>query len=116
MKNPKIVGIKFADNDFSHCIKTFLEIIKQEGISSYRNLDKELLVSLFNKTIDSIYYLAQNKGSYPLSLPLDYLRIEVKDVFFDEEVARYLLENRDNLNCEFHVLDAQCFEPYIYSA
>lgn len=120
--SPKIIGIRFPDNDFHNTITAFLECLRFTGLESYEGyqnngLNKEKIVELFNKSAAGLYWLCQNRLRYTNENfdPIKYLTISVDNVFLDEEVSNYIKEHKGWDNGEFHVLDCQVHVPYIYS-
>ena len=116
----KKIGIRFSDNDFGTTFRGILDIIKNIGIEQYsRYLTKSQFVDLINKFSAGIYYLCQNRNRYDNSLDLNYLLIDGKHLFIDEEVDNYIKELEDGWdNGEFYVLDCSNPAPkfhYVYS-
>ena len=115
MNNPKIIGIRFSDNDFFTTVIKFLTILHETGIDNYEELTKEKIVDLFNKSALGIYYLCQNRLTYDTRMPDTYLTIQVKHVFFDDEVEKHIEENNGNDNGEFFILDTENYKSYVYN-
>lgn len=119
--NPKVIGIQFADNDFYFTFRGFLTTLMQRGLDSFPNLTKERLADLFNTVSYSMYLLHQQRdfGFKPSDKERyeKILHIDADDIYFDDEVAAYIKSEADGrgFNCEFHVLDTQVFEPYVYT-
>ncbi len=112
------LGIRFPDNDYINSIQAWLKVIADQEIQSYNFTSKQQIVGLFNKSIDGIYWLVQNKMRYDVSrLDASYLTITEENVYLNEEVDKYLIEQGRNLNCEFHVVYFYINAPwyYIYS-
>jgi hypothetical protein len=108
----KRLGIKFHDNDFCCVFTTFLKIMGDAGLASYgRNFGREQLTKadvaeLFNRTAEALYWLAQNRLRYDNEFDAaNYLRIEEKHVFFDDEVKTFIDSHSGWDNGEFFVLD-----------
>lgn len=120
MKQPKIIGIYFDDNDYSSTITAFLKCILDSGLDKY-DLSKENIVKLFNRSAPGLYWLFQNRLRYEDSASdtgfdiTKYLKITVNNVFLDDEVSEKLKTSNVWANGIFHVLDAKIFRPYIYS-
>lgn len=115
MSNPKIIGIKFGDNDFGSTFRTLFDIIAKEGLESYRHLDKESFVALCNRALPGIYWIAQNKMRYQSGDPASYVQIKEEQVFFDDEVAKFLKDHHGCCDSDFFVLDTTVYgEPYFY--
>jgi len=121
---PKIIGIRFSDNDFTSTIEAFLQAILDTGIEYYVDLDKEKIVKLFNLSAPALYWLVQNRLQYNEDWnPSTYLTISVDKVFFDDEVNEYIKNCKGWDNGEFHVLDTQTLfkssdeliKGYVYS-
>lgn len=111
-----IIGIRFSDNDFWATVEGFLKNLLEVGLESYSDLSKEGIVNLFNKSAMGIYYLVQNRGDYESSPDLEnYLKIETKNVYLNEEVKKYIENCNGWDNREFFVLDTKVHTPYIYS-
>lgn len=119
MQKPvKIIGIHFGDNDFGNTIRAFLRNLMWEGLDSFRNQSKKDFADLYNKSCEGLYWLCQNKGNHQhrdTSTTKNYLAITEQNVFLNEEVAEFIKTNKTGFNSDFHVLDTQVFEPYIYT-
>lgn len=122
---PKIIGIRFSDNDFSSTVRAFLKCMLDsiencdaDLSACYPNLNKEKIVKLFNLSAPGLYWIVQNRLRYDKSEqwePSNYLTIKEEHVFFDNEVTEYIKQVGGWENGEFHVLDTQAFKPHIYS-
>src|SRR4029077_4641132 len=127
----KIIGIRFADNDFYFTIRAFLTIIWTGGIERYDHLDKEGFAELFNLSATGLYWLAQNRhrfegdrfatgdcfatDDFTQAGMAKYLTIGPENIYFDDEVKEYIKSQGSNVNGEFHFLDTQVHTPYIYT-
>lgn len=116
MKQPKIIAIKFSDNDFSSTVQAFLKTIRDSGLDKY-DLNKENIVELFNRSAHGLYWLVQNKLGYATNGfdPAVYLRITVYNVFLDDEVTEKLKTTNNWCNGEFHILNSKRFRTSVYS-
>lgn len=115
---PKVIGIKFKDNDYTNVAYGFLAGLKHTGLDPYQT--KEKVVQVWNAAAEGLYRLYQNPYEYnfyeqPGSIG-KYLTIDEDDVFFDKEVDEYL--KNEFLNIEFAVIDCRRpnVEPYCYVA
>lgn len=113
---PKIIGVRFPDNDFGNTICAFLRSLSFHGLDAY-DFDKEKFVKLYNATIYSFYLIGQRLGQESAQAQ-NYLQITTDNVYFDNEVREHLIELGGGDNSEFHVIDCQNpnSEPYIYTA
>ncbi len=118
-QHPKIIGIRFTDNDFGNTFRGFLTCLKLNGLESYANLTKSDIVILFNKSSLGMYYLFQHRTGQRYTeddaRTAKYVAITEANVFLDDEVAAYIKENHGNFNHDFFVLDTAVYEPYIYT-
>ena len=106
------IGILFGDNDFGTTIEAFLShllTIKQndriKNIPLEEIYTKERIVDLFNNNIGIFYWINQNGLSYALEDfdgKKEYLNIQIKNVFINEEVDNVLKEDNDS---RFHYID-----------
>lgn len=113
MNQPKLIGIRFADNDFGVTLHSFLANMLAQGLDTYE-ISKENIVNLFNKSAPGLYYLIQNRMRYQEQFkPDEYLKISVDNVYFDQEVKDHLKEVGNWDNGEFHILDVKA--EYIYN-
>lgn len=109
MNNPEIIGIQFHDNDFYFTFVAFLQSLDKVGLQSYKNLTKEKVVELFNRSASGLYWLYQNKMEYQTDWDASsYLEIDIEDVYFDDEVKEHIKELNGWSNGEFFVLDKNC--------
>ncbi len=122
MANPKVIGIFFGDNDFSHPIRFFLESIAEYMRDDFGlNLTKENIVKRFNSCASALCTLTEQDFSEIREGAHNYLVIDVENVYFDDEVAECIKTQRNGygFNCDFHVVDTQTYtddgKPYIYS-
>jgi hypothetical protein len=114
--NPKIIAIDFHDNDFSTTFTAFLRAILDGGIDRYGEVTKEKVAELWNRSCAGLYWLHQNKLEYRTDWdPLSYLKLEAKDILFDDEVKVHIDENDGWCNGETFVLDTQVVPAYVYS-
>lgn len=111
---PRVIGIRFADNDFYFTFITFLEIVRDHGLGAYcrsgtgdDDMTKADIVELCNRSLPGIYWVSQHRLRRTDSgcNPSEYLRIEEKDVLFDDEVTQYITDHDGWDNGEFFVLD-----------
>lgn len=111
----KKLGIRFSDNDFTCTWRAILNVIAANGLSAYSHLNKAQLAELLNETSYAMYLLAQNRYRYDPGLGQDdYLHIEEKHIFIDDEVTAFIKEKVWD-NGEFHYLDEQTYGGYIGS-
>lgn len=122
-ENPKVIGIFFGDNDFSHPIRFFLESLAPYLKEDFGlNITKENLVKRFNACASALCTLTERDFSeIREGGSSNYLVIDTEDVYFDDEVAKCLETERQGygFNHDFHVIDSSTFtldgKPYIYS-
>lgn len=82
-KNLQRIGIKFPDNDFYNTIRTFLVLLV---VSEPSDLTKAKIVEMFNFCAPAMYVLGQSRD-YTFDDHLkDYLRIEERHVYLDDEI------------------------------
>lgn len=83
-----------GDNDFCTTVQAFVEAIAPRVmLGSWKNITKEEIVSLFNLTAFPLYSLHQCFETSAEDRLRDYLEIQVKDVYFDDEIDSF-----DNYN------------------
>jgi hypothetical protein len=106
---PKVIGIRFGDNDFCDVAYAFLEGLKHRGIE---DLTKQNVVTLWNNSVGGLYVLYQKRTKDLLELKEDdvenvknHLRVNEDKIFFGKEVEKHLSEAF--LNSEFAVIDGQ---------
>lgn len=130
MKYPKVIGIRFCDNDFYNTIIPFLRAIGDVGLDHYQ-FDKTKFSKLCKYALPGFYWSCQNclrhndkwdendylKEDNSIKRYLAENTVESR-IYFDEEVAEFLKENKGWYNSEFFVIDTSAFDrkPYIYSA
>ena len=109
--NDKIL-IRFSgDNDFINTMIPFTKAIGEMVLLENIKLSKSDIVSLFNKHGYSFYVMYQSFGKEDTSIK-EYLFLNEKDVYFNEEVDAFTNQNHDgcvvylNYNCdlEFYVV------------
>ena len=120
MSAPKrILYVRFAgDNDFRKTVKAFVEAIAPRVLlGDFPEITKEDIVMLFNKHAYSLYELhqrhtisAEEEGCYQKEPLRDYLQIEIKDVYFDDEAKEFTNYNSDGCMA---VLEHDGIEYYI---
>lgn len=90
--------VRFAgDNDFGNTVKAFVEAIAPRILLGEWHVSKQDVARLFNDTAFALYLLHQSRNP---TLPdlrdmRGYLRIEPKDVYFDEEIDAFTNHNHD---------------------
>jgi hypothetical protein len=103
------LGIIFNDNDFSHTVHSFLEIISKALLhcdaEKHINYTKERIVEHYNKVVVSLYLLCQSSFSYDVDWKdaQEYLAISVENVYLNYEVAAFLRKT-PWCNNEFHFM------------
>ncbi len=97
MKTPDRIYVRFAgDNDFAQTVKAFVKAIAPRiFLGAWAHISKEDIVNLFNKHAFSLYALYQCHDLHPDDSLRSYLNIEVKDVYFDEEIDEFTNFNHD---------------------
>lgn len=105
----RYIGIRFANNDFYNTVTAFLRNLVNEFSCSWEytpTYTKEDIVELFNKSAPGLYWLCQNGLQYKTDLGVDgYLKINVNNVYFDEEVTNYTITKEGWDNLEFFYVD-----------
>jgi hypothetical protein len=93
----KQIYIRFAgDNDFITTVQAFVKTIAPRVFFENIDITKAKIVELFNEHAYSIYVLHQsNYEKTPREDLKEYLRIEEKDVYFDDEVKEFTDYNHD---------------------
>lgn len=124
MKYPKVIGIRFGDNDFYNTIIPFLRAIGDVGIDEFE-FTKEKFSLLCKRSLPGFYWACQNllrhrTGDKEHEHTIRYLTENTVEsrIYFDDEVDKFLKENKGWYNSEFFVIDTSAFDrkPYIYSA
>ena len=115
----KRVGIDFADNDFAITTRAFVQMLLnayQNDPEKIESFDKYNIVLMFNEMSWGLYTLFQDRD-FPYNnvdwetvdrnerRTRQYLTIEKKDVFFDEEVDDYFLNQTWRHNSHFFWAD-----------
>jgi hypothetical protein len=108
------LGIRYSDNDFNNTIRGFLRTFN-DGVMWNRfdlaeKMTKTRVVELFNTLAPGLHILYQSGYRYPgYDFDPSNIRITEENVYFDEEVDKYLQHLRDTRcgNCEFHYYDYQ---------
>lgn len=93
------IGIRFADNDFYN---TFRSLFKGILNNLEFNPTKEQVVEIVNHSIYAFYLAFQNKWKYNSRLPEKYLSISKENVYFNEEVDKYVKDKDGWDNSEFY--------------
>jgi hypothetical protein len=113
--NPKIIGIRFGDNDFYNTFDAFFTMMAKRELEFYPNLTKEKVVELFNRSATGLYWLYQNGLEYRINDKMEnYLKIDINKVYFDKEVKDFIAgKDKDGHaawhNGEFFVLEGKTF-------
>ena len=84
-----------GDNDFCNTVKAFMEAVAPRVFSEWKGITKEAIVNLFNEHAYSLYCLHQSQDGQVAPHMKNYLIIEVKDVYFDEEIDKFNNHNGD---------------------
>jgi hypothetical protein len=89
--------VRFAgDNDYINTVRAFVEAIAPKVLfDTWRDISKEEIVELFNNHAFSLYALHQCWVTHADERLRSYLKIEVKDVYFDEEIDEFTNYNND---------------------
>ncbi len=118
-KGPKIIGIRFGDNDFHLTCNAFMLLLSK---ADWPNLTKAKIVELFNRSAPGIYWVSQNGLEYStekeeIERMNKYIQIEESQVYFDEEVNEFMTIGAEGLNGDFFVLDMSnpSLPHYLYS-
>jgi hypothetical protein len=101
----RIVGIRFQDNDFFMTTATFLSALSAPASDDTFILTKENVAAAFNESAFGLYIIGQWGFKYSNSIEeqrtlCEYLKITEKNVFFDDEVIDYYV-NEECKNAEF---------------
>lgn len=91
------IYIRFpGDNDYCNTVMHFVEAIAPRILlGNWLNITKEEIVELFNNHAYSLYCLHQCYDLNPRNTIKDYLKISVKDVYFDDEFSSFTDYNHD---------------------
>ena len=85
-----------GDNDFISTVEAFVKAIADRVLlGDWGNITKSQVAELFNYTAPSLYRLYQTREIELSHDPREYLTIESKDVYFDEEVDAFTNFNHD---------------------
>lgn len=88
-----------GDNDFINTVRPFVQAIAPRIIDGDLQLSKAKIVELFNEHAFSFYMLYQSpymdESDERKNRLKNYLRIEEKDVYFDEEIESHTNYNHD---------------------
>lgn len=122
-KFPKVIGIRFTDNDFHNTLRPFLLQMAEHGFENYGNdkrpFSKELVIDLFRRCAGALYILCQNGLSYNfehINQTTKYLETKPIEVYFDDEVKKFITDNNGWFNGEFFVVDTQAHGgPHFYT-
>ena len=88
--------IRFAgDNDFSNTVSAFVKAIAPRILAGSKNITKAKIVELFNAHAYSLYCLHQAWDFDSNPDVKEYLKVEEKDIYFDDEVKEYTNFNLD---------------------
>ena len=106
--------VRFAgDNDFAQTVEGFVKSLAPRIFyGCWDDITKALVVDLFNQHAFSFYALHQCNDFAPEERLRDYLKIEEKDVYFDDEVDGFINNNHDgclayithNGDIEYHIM------------
>ena len=104
----KLIGIRFGDNDFYNLFDGWFALFHKRGVGYYQDLNKKKIANLFNKSASGVYWLYQNGLEYNLEHdPSNYLKIKSHQIYIDDEVTRYINDEKEFKNGEFFVLCCQ---------
>jgi len=97
MNNHERLYVRFAgDNDFGQTVKAFIKAIAPKILlGEWGGITKEDIVYLFNEHAFSMYALHQCHSFHANEKIQSYLKIEVKDVYFDDEIDKFTNYNSD---------------------
>lgn len=89
--------VRFAgDNDFCNTMIAFVKAVAPRILlGEWKDVSKQDIVSLFNQHAFSLYALHQSTEVMADVSVQSYLKIEIKDVYFDDEVASFVDFNHD---------------------
>lgn len=105
-----------GDNDFISTVKPFVRVIASRIMEEDLQLSKAKIVELFNEHAFSLYMLHQSpymseSGEEQKRLK-DYLKIQEKDVYFDDEIDSFTNYNHDG--CMACKLGDGAIEYYVW--
>jgi hypothetical protein len=112
----KKLYVRFAgDNDFGNVMLAFVKAIAPRiFFEEWADITKEQIVELFNKTSSSLYYLHQSRNPFVRDERIEeYLKIETKDVMFEDESDKFFCSGQDNHDGCLAVMDYNCDIDYI---
>lgn len=110
------IGIRFADNDFYNTFMPFMALMSKLEFEP----TKEQVVEMFNSGSYMLYLAFQNKFEYEHEEPNrrsteQYLKINVKQVYLNDEVTKYIEDAKSWANGEFFVCDTDVYGNYVYT-
>ncbi len=92
----KKIYIRFpGDNDFVNTLSPFVKALAENifYLRGWENITKEQVVKLFNEHAFAFYSMYQCYKIEADEAIKDYLKISIKDVYFDDEAQFYLDSN-----------------------
>lgn len=109
-KGTKKLGIMFGDNDFYYMCSAFLRVLlPDETFTHHKGHDltftKAQIVELFNGMAPSLYLLKQNCWRYASDHIPNYVKISESAVYLDDEVDKFIEENKGDCNGEFFAVN-----------
>jgi len=116
------IGVRFSDNDFSSCIRAWMEMfiiptfVERKKDHFVTHMTSSMIVESFNthvayvqrfmswyyddqKTLD--HYRPKNKELIECQLNKDWLVITESNVYWDDKTDVYISDWNGNNNCEF---------------
>lgn len=100
MAAPKRLYVRFPDNDFTTTVQAFVKAIAPHILfndGQWGAITKLEIVRLFNEHAFALYALHQCHRPMAEQQLRDYLQIEVKHVYFDDEIDSFT--NHDSDGC-----------------
>jgi len=90
-------GIRFSDNDFYRTITAFMDaviVLFDDYAFNKKEVNKDLIVQLFNESIYGHYIIYQNRLEYQCSSEnlnnvKEYLKIDSFNIYINEEVRAF---------------------------
>lgn len=95
----KKLYVRFAgDNDYCGIMKIFVQAIAPRiFFEEWKNVTKEQIADLFNKTSSSLYYLYYSSNQFMNDKRVEeYLKIETKDIMFENESDEFFYSGQAN--------------------
>lgn len=112
------IGIRFSDNDFTNTFRSVLTIFKEMYLyrgEDFQKLTKEKILEIVLEMAPICYKSFQSNDFDIDNNTREWVTSSRVQIFLNDEVDNYVEKNNGWDNHEFHILDLNQHEPYIYS-